>query len=174
VTSPDSLADSRIVFISRANLEFYQGRGQTHRYDCDVRAQIELVEQEVTYDQLDSPTNTITYNLLLTSGCGPSPSIDGLTPEGIVSLPSENFDANLMLASYLRATVDSLREMHVPLSIPEVPKRKQLLAMDHASDDSSDLMRPHTTSGRARAGGFGVVAGAFTVLQLKMSATKFL
>jgi hypothetical protein len=155
-------------------LDFYQRRRHTHRCDCDVRAQIELVEQEVTYDQFDSPTNTITYNMLLTfDGCGPSPSIDGLTPEDIFSLPYENFDANLRLASNLRATVGSLREMYVPLALPEVPKREQLLAMDHGCDGSSDLFRPHA-SGHVCAGGFGVVVGAFKALQLKMSATAFL
>jgi hypothetical protein len=158
-------------------MEFYHGR-----CDCDVLVEMDFVEQEVTFDQLYLLTNTITYSLRLNfDNCGTSPSIDGLTREAIVSLPYENFDANFRLASTLRATVDSLSEMHVPLSIPKVPilyffqsfsevsKREQVLAVDHRKDASNDLLPPHA-SGHVSAVSVLVLSQRFS--QIKMSATR--
>jgi hypothetical protein len=157
----------------------------------NIYTEIEFVRQEVIYAENGVPMNGIVYNQRLVyedpvggdvdfggddSGnngeeVDNSVNIDGLFPGEIATMPFDDFEANLGLATTLKENIESLKEMQIPLSVPVVPvQEEEQLRVDQGQDDRKTVS-PTAVSAMIVALGLTVSAGGFFLYE-RLSAAK--
>jgi hypothetical protein len=147
----------------------------------NIYTEIFFIRQEVIYAENGVPMNQIVYDQRLVyedpvggevdfgddSGTYDEEAeniinIDGLVPGEIATLPFDDFEANLGLATTLMENIESLKEVQIPLSVPVFPvqEEEQPLSVDQGPVDRA-TMSPTAVSAMIVVLGLMVSAGGF-------------
>jgi hypothetical protein len=159
----------------------------------NIQTEIRFVRQEVIYAENGVPMNQIVYDQRLVyedpvggdvdfrdassindEEADNSINIDGLVPGEIATLPFDDIEANLGLATTLTENIEALKEVQIPLSVPVVPvqEQEQPLTVDQSREDE-DRWTPSPTAVSAMIVALGIMvsAGSFYLYDRRLAAT---